>query len=309
MTRRGIAFPEGKRFAFTILDDTDDSTLENVGPVYERLRRAGMRTTKTVWPLACPEGSRLFFAADTLQRPEYLQFVRSLVADGFEIASHGATMESSPRERTAAGFAFLEQRLGVVPRLHANHGFNAENLYWGRNRLPFGWLRSLATLVSPGAYASQGHEASSPFYWGDLAERRIAYVRNYTFPDLDLLEFDPHTPYRLPSTPCVRSWFSTTDAPDAAAFRRRVTLERLARLEQRGGVCIVSTHLGKGFFRDGRLDAHFDELLTHLSAREGWYVPVSTVLDWLASQRGEGRLSFGRHVSLVLRYTLARLRA
>ena len=49
-----IEFPGDARFAFTILDDTDDSTLENVKPVYDCLRSHGLRTTKTVWPVDCP---------------------------------------------------------------------------------------------------------------------------------------------------------------------------------------------------------------------------------------------------------------
>jgi hypothetical protein len=101
-------FPQGKRFAFTILDDTDDATLENVKPVYDALKAHGIRTTKTVWPVDCPEGSRIFFAADTLQRKAYLEFVRRLSADGFEVAFHGATMESSRRDRTVRALEFLK---------------------------------------------------------------------------------------------------------------------------------------------------------------------------------------------------------
>src|SRR2546426_4016031 len=117
-------FPQGKRFAFTILDDTDDSTLENVKPVYDALKVHGLRTTKTVWPVDCPEGSRHYFAADTLQRREYLEFVRGLAEAGFEIALHGATMESSERERTIRGLDFLARELGIRPRLHVNHADN-----------------------------------------------------------------------------------------------------------------------------------------------------------------------------------------
>ena len=112
-----MSFPDGKRFAFTILDDTDDATLENVSPFYDRLEALGFRTTKTAWPMDCPEGSRHYYAADTLQRAEYLEWVRGLVAAGFELASHGATMETSLRERTEAGFAFFEREFGFLPRL------------------------------------------------------------------------------------------------------------------------------------------------------------------------------------------------
>src|SRR5881397_2840861 len=73
-----MTFPGGKRFAFSILDDTDDSTLENVKPIYDLLRERGLRTTKTVWPLDCPEGSRHFFAADTLQNKAYRDFVHEI---------------------------------------------------------------------------------------------------------------------------------------------------------------------------------------------------------------------------------------
>src|SRR5438034_4889586 len=102
MPSRSLEFPYGKRFAFTVLDDTDVATVQNVAPVYALLERLGMRATKTVWPLGCPEGSRNFSSSQTLDDPEYYAFVADLPRRGFEIASHGATMESSTRERTVA---------------------------------------------------------------------------------------------------------------------------------------------------------------------------------------------------------------
>ena len=46
-----VAWPDGKLFAFSIIDDTDLSTLENVRPVYDYISELGLRTTKTVWML------------------------------------------------------------------------------------------------------------------------------------------------------------------------------------------------------------------------------------------------------------------
>jgi hypothetical protein len=40
--------PAGKRSAFSGHDDTADSRLENVEPIYAMLRHYGFRTTKTV---------------------------------------------------------------------------------------------------------------------------------------------------------------------------------------------------------------------------------------------------------------------
>lgn len=39
----GLPFPDGKRFVFTIIDDTDVATLSNVKPVYDLLHECGLR--------------------------------------------------------------------------------------------------------------------------------------------------------------------------------------------------------------------------------------------------------------------------
>lgn len=162
-----MEFPDGKRFAFSILDDTDDSTLANVKPVYDALSDAGMRTTKTVWPMSCPEGSRLFFAGETLENLAYLKFVQELAAQGFEIASHGATMESSVRERTRRGLEFIKKEFGAYPRLYCNHGFNRENLYWGSKRFQSPLLQKLFACI-PGSRSVtyHGDDESSPYFGG-----------------------------------------------------------------------------------------------------------------------------------------------
>ena len=46
-----ITWPGGKSFAFTVFDDTDRATVENVGPVYRFLAELGFLTTKSVWPI------------------------------------------------------------------------------------------------------------------------------------------------------------------------------------------------------------------------------------------------------------------
>lgn len=279
-------FPGGARFAFTILDDTDDSTLENVRPVYDRLHELGFRTTKTVWPLDCPEGSRHFFAADTLERPDYLEWVRELVGAGFDLGLHGATMESSRRERTESGLLRLEREFGGIPRVYANHGFNRENLYWGAERFRTPWLRYLfSRLGTQGEGFFVGQKPESEYFWGDLCEQHIEYVRGFTFAGLNVRRYDRHTPYHLPDTPYVRFWFSTADAPDVETFKQRVTTAALDELEAEGGICILSTHLGKGFARNGRLDPMIDEILRGLAERPGWFVPVAEILDYIRSER------------------------
>lgn len=287
-----MEYPGGHPFAFTLLDDTDDSTVERVAPVYDLLAELGFRTTKTVWCLDCPEGSRKFFAAETLQSPRYLALVRELLGQGFELAWHSATMESSPRSRVLEALGFFQREFGFLPQVHSNHGQNRENLYWGARRyqswLAGGLMRAGAHLRGEPRF--EGDRPDSPWFWGDLCRQHFRFVRNFTFPDLDLLSRDPYMPYRLASTPWVQYWFSTSDAPHARAFKRLLTRERIDRLARDGGLCILSTHLGKGYARDGRVDPQVAEILRYLASLGGWFAPVSELLEHLLVQRaGDGR--------------------
>lgn len=306
------AFPGGKRFVFTILDDTDDATVENVRPIYDLLHELGFRTTKTAWPLDCPEGKQgIYFAAETLQDPAYLELVRELVERGFELAFHGATMESSTRERTEAGLRFLEESFGVPVRVHCNHGQNLENLYWGSARYRMPLLRLALALAERlrGKRRYAGHVPGSPYFWGDLCRERFRFVRNFAFAEIDTLPLPPHGPYRLPDTPWVNYWFSTSDAPDAAHFRRLVTRESIDRLHRQGGVCILSTHLGKGFVRGGRVDPQVEDALRYLATLPGWFVPVSDVLEHLLAARGADGISRRELWTLEIRHLLDRVRS
>jgi hypothetical protein len=301
-----IKFPGDRRFAFTILDDTDDSTLENVRPIYERLRDLGFRTTKTVWSFGCAGRRSIYHSADTLERVEYLAFVRELVDGGFELASHGATMESSTREETKRSIDFLVREFGHCPRLYVNHGQNRENLYWGPNRFQTTLFRWLFARFRGREYFC-GEKPGTPYFWGDLASKHFEYVRNFTFRNLNMLRVNPEMPYQLDGTPDVPFWFSTTDAPNARVFARRLTRRALKALEEEGGVCIMSTHLGKGFMEGGSIRPEVDEILRYLAGRPGYYVPVSELLDLLRA-RGRGtRLEASEVWRLECRYVLDKL--
>jgi hypothetical protein len=306
---RTMNFPEGRLFAFTILDDTDDATYANIAPIYELLRELGIRVTKTAWPLDCPEGSKDFFAAETLQVPEYKQFVRGLIHDGHEFASHGATMESSERERTLRGFDYIESELKVAPRLHCNHGYNRENVYWGADRYTSRPMRIIAKMLERAKRTEpyKGHEPESAFFWGDVCRKQFAYVRGFSFARLDNSRLPVRYPYHEPSKPYVRRWFCTSDAPDVEAFVRLVNKKAVDEMMERRGFSIVSTHLGKGFVRDGRVDPRVEEALRYVASLPGWFVPASEILDWVSKTTGVSRVSAGRMLLLEASFVLDRL--
>ncbi|HEV8305284.1 MAG TPA: hypothetical protein VGQ25_10005 [Gemmatimonadales bacterium] len=287
-------FPGGARFAFTIIDDTDVATVENVRPIYRLLESLGMRTTKTVWPVRCEEGSRNFALSETMDDPHYRDFVVDLHARGFEIAFHGATMETSTRERTARALDRFRGVFGAPPRVHANHSFNRDNLYWGLGRVDDPALRLLYRAAFPQAPDFyQGHCPGSPYWWGDLCVEQIEYVRNLTFSEINLLRVNPSMPYRDPSRPYVRWWFSATDAEDAEAFNHLLRPANQERLEAEGGVCIIATHFGKEFGAAGMVNRETRRLLEALAARKGWFPPVGDLLDWLRARRAGDRLPPG----------------
>ena len=306
----GGRYPAGRTFAFTILDDTDDATVENVKPIYDLLHELGYRTTKTVWPVDCPEGSRLFFAAETLADTAYLEFVRDLERRGFEIAFHGATMESSLRERTQRGLAVLRDELGVEPRLHCNHGQNLENLYWGADRYRTPGLSLALRLYGrmKGKPRYRGDREGTPWFWGDICRDRFDYVRSFAFGTLNTGSLPVHGPYRVRSTRYVKTWFTTSDAPDLRGFNRLVTRSSIEALHAAGGYSILSTHLGKGFVKNGRVDAQVEDSLRYMAELPGWFVPASELLDHLAATRSVPTLSTWRQARLEAAHIVDRIR-
>lgn len=284
-------FPGGARFAFTIIDDTDVATVANVAPIYRLLEQLGMRTTKTVWPLDCPEGSPDYAESQTLADPDYEAFVRDLKARGFEITWHGATMESSPRERTVHGLSRFREVLGEYPRIHVNHSYNRENIYWGSARVDERPLKAFVERFgdqAPGHYL--GDQPGSLYWWGDLCEQHFQYARNLTFSEINVEAVNPTMPYRDPARPLVPWWFSSADADNVLEFNELLRHDNQQRLEDEGGVCILATHLGKGFVDDGRVNEATVARLTELAQRDGWFPTAGVLLDWLRENGSTGNL-------------------
>lgn len=291
-SQRNAAFPQGKKFAFSIFDDTDVATLEYIRPIYDLLDRLGFRTTKSVWPLSY-EGSSDYQGSATLDDPEYAQYVCELQERGFEIAFHGARMESSERAEILEAFEAYRRTLGRYPASYAAHSHNRDNLYWGVERFRFSLWRWFYSFSGARENNGEGHSAGSPFYWGDLAARHLRYVRSFTYDELNLWKVTQAIPYRTASTPGVNAFFPSSFADNVEEFIELLSPARQEQLEEEGGLAIVGTHFGKGFLRDGQVHPQVTEALTRLSLRPGWYQPVTTLLDYLVEVRGEVPLLTG----------------
>lgn len=303
-----VEWPEGRAFAFTVFDDTDHATVENVGPVYGLLRDLGMRTTKSVWALAGDGTPRIGGA--TCDSPAYRDWTLELRDAGFEIGSHGATPMTSRREVVARSLDRFREIYGYDPDALANHSGCRESIYWGEDRVS-GTSRFAYNLMTGfrrrGIF--RGHREGDPLFWGDLCRERVRYVRNFTYADVNTLAACPVMPYQDPERPYVRAWFASSEGADLEAFNRCLGEAEQDRLETEGGACIMYTHFASGFWSDGELNQRFRELMQRLACKNGWFVPVTPLLDHLVQHRGLMVLTPAQRRALERRWLRSKIRA
>jgi len=276
------------KFKISIVDDTDDAVLENIKPVYDFLHSKGIRITKTVW--VYPPRDRQS-SGDSLQRTEYLDFIRDLHQKGFEIALHNVGSGDYTREEIVKGLEEFKDKLGFYPKIHINHSYNKDSIYGGTKRFNWPFNKIVNALYPQYAGEFQGEIEGSPYFWGDLHKEMITYNRNHEFKNLNTLAVDPKTPY-IDSRRSKYSnyWFSSSFAPNQLVFNHLLSKENVDKLVKDQGTAIVFTHFGY-FYKDGQLDPGFVEAIEYLvNQKGGTYLPVSELLD----QRAEERRSKGK---------------
>jgi hypothetical protein len=280
-------WPEGKTFAFTVFDDPDSQTLEAGRQVYRFLRDVGLRTTKGVWPVRGPREPSDH--GGTCAEPAYLAWVQQLQREGFEIGFHNATLHTSSRQETLQALERFREYFGHYPSSMANHYYSAEGIYWGDARVT-GAVRAVYNILTrwknKGSYF--GHVPGHDLFWGDICRDRIRYVRNFAFADVNTLAVCPMMPYHDPARPLVNQWYACSEGSHVGSFNERIAEKEQDRLESEGGACIMYTHFGHGYTNSGSLNPRFCELITRMSRKNGWFVPVSTLLDYLASRPNPG---------------------
>ncbi|HEY3053333.1 MAG TPA: hypothetical protein VGK04_08095 [Thermoanaerobaculia bacterium] len=307
MLDQKVAWPEGKRFAFTIFDDPDSQTLEAGREVYAFLSDCGLRTTKAVWPL---RGDGV--ASDdgiTCDDPGSVAWLKSLQEAGFEIGYHNATSHTSDRSQTVRGLDRFASLFGHDPQAMANHYYCDEDIYWGEHRLT-GINRVVYNLLTRGRNRERfaGHVPGHPYFWGDLCQQRIKYVRNFVFADINTLKACPFMPYHDPLRPYVNYWYASSEGSKVSSFNECIRESEQDRLEEEQGACIMYTHFGHGYYEDGKLNARFRSLVERLSRKNGWFVPVTTLLDFLAQKKSAAAITDQQRTRLERRWLLHKIR-
>ena len=301
-------WPDNKKFAFTIFDDPDSQTFEAGDAVYSLLRDLGFRTTKGVWPVrgkGTPSDHGLTCGDD----PKYVEWLQRLAGAGFEIGYHNATSHTSLREETRAALERFSTYFGHYPDAMAHHYFCDENLYWGDGRVG-GLNRLFYNLVTRGRNHNKffGHVPGHPYFWGDLCKDKIKYVRNFVFAEINTLAACPLMPYYDPQRPYVNYWYASSEGANVGSFVERLSEANQDRLEEQGGACIMYTHFGHGYYESGILDARFRRLMERLAKRNGWYAPVTVVLDRLLSLKRAATISDSERAQLERKWLLHKVR-
>lgn len=302
-----IAWPEARRFAFTIFDDPDMQSDEDGGIIYDFLADLGFRTTRGIWPLGptdVPVG--VHGHCEQTAHVEWLQSLRKL---GFELGLHNARMQTSSRATTIRGIERYRQLFDDEPLTLANHMDNADAIYWGSSRLS-GWRRFIYNVATRGRnnHRFHGHEHGHELFWGDICRREVGYVRNFVFRELNTLNACPCMPYFDPTRPCVGQWYASSEGGECSSFVETIREEQQDLLEEQGGAAILYTHFGKGFVRNGRLDPLFRERMTRMARKGGWFVPVRALLDTIRQQRGEHIIDDAERARMERKWLLTKLR-
>lgn len=277
-------WPDNKKFAFTIVDDTDEATLDNVRPVYDMLNNLGIKTTKTIW-IHPPRDE---FKGDSLSNNAYKEFVLWLRDNGFEIAFHGAGSGEFTREETLSAIEIFNDTIGYYPKMHINHASNPDGIYWGHKRFSAP-LRILYKLFFSNGLKCRGENTDSKFFWGDICKQNVKYIRNRVFSDINTLKYDSYMPYMEKKKEVYSNfWFSSSDGCDVKTFCNLTRRENIDRLSEEGGCCIVYTHFGDGFIdKHGELSREFKINMEYLANKDGWFVPASVILEYMQEQNSQ----------------------
>lgn len=283
-------YPNGAAFGFTIVHDADSAYSQRLAPIIEAFDEIGLLITVTVFPFWADWGDPVrswqkwrnedpFFAPvsvpleDEAERDFYLH----VASRGHEIAMHTPSETSSVREDVVRAFDLFQSIFGHPPRVYVEH----------------------SAVNNLDAQTRCGSDPASPYYNTDLLNESGCWIwvcdKETSFPndrkrELNVLS-DAGGPFcsRAQEKFGIVSAFlrSPTRPSDGNGFLLTFTDDVFDKLEADQGLCLVYTHLAKGWLDpDTRaLRADIRDRLTALAKRNVWFAPAGVILDRFAALR------------------------
>lgn len=290
-----LPYPEGRDFAFTIVDDTDYAIGPDIKPVYDFLYVNNFKTTKTVWVFDAKRNNafseELEYMApavkwgSSLEDRAYLAFVKELESRGFEIALHGVSSGNDTRKEILAGYNRFRELFGYYPSMDILHAQNIENLYCGKHKLDSKILKYVESVLCKSDY--QGHIEGSKYFWGDICKQHIKYVRLpfHEIDEINLLKINPSMPFHDSNRNYVNFWYPSSNGSNYARFIRLIRKDNIDRLVKEQGSAIIYTHFANGFTENMdasyRLKDDFKNKMSYIKSLNGWFATATQILDRL----------------------------
>jgi hypothetical protein len=278
-------YPDGKDFAFTIIDDPDYGIIGEKFIMYDYLDNLGFKTTIPVWVLDNKHGTGEKGVLSntrgiTTTDKSYLKYMQSLQKKGFEICLHTVSPGNDLREETREGYELFKKHFRHYPKMNINHANNLENIYWGGDRFSNKILRFMYKRMTTDF---QGQKENSKYFWGDLCKEKTKYVRGWATDNINTSGTNTRMPYHVLDKPYVNYWFDCSDGYNYSKFMRLISDKNIKRLVSEKGTSIIYTHFAYGFVDrpTHSLKRDFQEQLTKISRMNGWFAPASTILDRL----------------------------
>ena len=120
-----------------------------------------------------------------------------------------------------------------------------EAIYWGSKRVT--GLNAILYSVLPRFQSGgifRGDVEGDRFYWGDLCQTSVKFLRNFITWGINTLKACPFMPYFDPKRPYVNYWFASSEGASLKSFNQCLSEKNQDRLEEEGGACIMYTFLG-----------------------------------------------------------------
>ena len=92
-------------------------------------------------------------------------------------------------------------------------------------------------------------------------------------------------------------------------FNDLIARGNIDKLIAENGLCIVYTHFAKGFLeKDGEINRTFKENIDYLSSQNGWFAPVTEILDYLLESKRKNTVNLFYINLLDFKWLIQRIR-
>tara|TARA_R100001163_G_scaffold62246_1_gene52858 strand:+ start:135 stop:953 length:819 start_codon:yes stop_codon:yes gene_type:complete len=222
---------------FILTNDPDHETLELIRPIYKIFNEVGIKVTTGVFCKMENDGTYLSRhcqqgETDSLENPEYKDFLLEQRSAGHEIAFHGYSQVSNKRNKFLEGLEIYKNIFGEYPYTYIEHGGK-------KGHHPDGGCKK-ETLIW------KGRDKDSDYYIEDILTEKIKCV--WAFHDLIN---QPYMPPEKEAHTHEDYFYRLNDLKNSPLFFRRYRLFQASTVEKTGDLFIGYTHFGyKGYLFD-----------------------------------------------------------